>query len=137
MLQSRAASVTSSSRAVNLFAADASVQQIETVSHLESMLASALALGSAEEYRYWLRAYARKLADLADTQKLRELCEVLLGSVFWNSSSGTSAWDPTICGSLVKRKLLEDDVLTSISTNRTLQRLVTEFTDALQEVKRS
>ncbi|EFN55015.1 hypothetical protein CHLNCDRAFT_134840 [Chlorella variabilis] len=48
--------------------------------HLEASLSTALALQSAGEYRRWLLAYARFLADQGDAGRLGEVCSSLLGA---------------------------------------------------------
>lgn len=48
--------------------------------HLEANLGGALALRSPTEYRRWLVAYARFLAEHGDAPRLSELCDTLLGA---------------------------------------------------------
>ncbi|CAM6104964.1 unnamed protein product [Calypogeia fissa] len=109
-----------------------------TRGQLEFEMAVAVALQSADEYRRCLLAYARCLARDADTSRLRELCEELLGPPDEldgvNDSSPKRGWDPVILG-LKKRELLKHDVLPAMASNRSIQRLLAEFVDLLVEVE--
>jgi len=55
---------------------------VEGISHLETLMASAIGLGSLEQYKHYLRCYSMKLSaseaivESGDT-RLRELCEML------------------------------------------------------------
>jgi protein HIRA/HIR1 len=132
-----------------------------TRAHLEASLAAALALCSAGEYRRWLAAYARFLAEQADAGRLAEVCAALLGPVgsaaqAWDgdgdgdarmadadgSAAGQaaagdpgSAWQPCVLG-LDKRALLQE-VLREMSRNRALQRTTQTYNDALADLQRA
>ena len=104
-------------------------QWTESRAHLEHQLASALLLESGEEYKNWLEAYAQFLADDGrpeSVERLREVCSELLGPPF-----PTAQWAPTLLGKR-KHDLLKR-VLRAMATNRTLQRVVAEFNDAMRE----
>ncbi|XP_037633782.1 protein HIRA [Sebastes umbrosus] len=103
------------------------LQQSMTLAFLENQLASALALQSAQEYRYWLLIYARFLVNEGSEYRLRELCKELLGPVH---KSAATAWEPTTLG-LRKRELLRE-VLPVIVENLRFQRLFTEYQDQLE-----
>ncbi|OAY81950.1 Protein HIRA [Ananas comosus] len=110
---------------------------VQTRAHLETQLAAALALKSPQEYRQCLLSYIRFLAREADESRLREFCESFLGppiSMIEAASADPkiSAWDPDILG-MKKHKLLREDVLPAMATNRKVQRLLNEFTDLLSE----
>ncbi|OAY76135.1 Protein HIRA [Ananas comosus] len=82
-------------------------------------------------------SYIRFLAREADESRLREFCESFLGppiSMIEAASADPkiSAWDPDILG-MKKHKLLREDVLPAMATNRKVQRLLNEFTDLLSE----
>ncbi|KAK7335641.1 hypothetical protein VNO80_27586 [Phaseolus coccineus] len=110
---------------------------VQTRAHLETQLAASLALGSHKEYRQCLLAYVRFLAREADESRLREVCESFLGpptGMFEESSSDSKnlAWDPFVLG-MRKHKLLREDILPSMASNRKVQRLLNEFMDLLSE----
>lgn len=110
-----------------------------TRAHLESQLASALALKSPEDYQHLLLAYARFLAREADEVRLRELCMELLGPPFQSELNlqGTDTgnpkiWESTILG-LKKHELLKTQVLPAMASNRKIQRLLNELMDLISE----
>ncbi|XP_015230076.1 PREDICTED: protein HIRA [Cyprinodon variegatus] len=103
------------------------LQQSMTLAFLENQLASALALQSSQEYRYWLLIYARFLVIEGSEYRLRELCKELLGPVH---KSASSSWQPSTLG-LHKRELLRE-VLPVIGENLRFQRLFTEYQDQLE-----
>ncbi|KAJ1390242.1 WD40/YVTN repeat-like-containing domain superfamily [Sesbania bispinosa] len=106
----------------------------QTRAHLEAQLASSLALGSPNEYRQCLLSYVRFLAREADESRLREACEGFLGPPpgMGSSDSNNPAWDPFVLG-MRKHKLLREDILPSMASNRKVQRLLNEFMDLLSE----
>ncbi|KAK7272214.1 hypothetical protein RJT34_28687 [Clitoria ternatea] len=110
---------------------------VQTRAHLETQLASSLALGSPNEYRQCLLSYVRFLAREADESRLREVCESFLGPPTGmaeeaSSDSNNLAWDPSVLG-MKKHKLLREDILPSMASNRKVQRLLNEFMDILSE----
>ncbi|KAI0519728.1 hypothetical protein KFK09_007187 [Dendrobium nobile] len=108
---------------------------VQTRAHLETQLASALALKSPNEYRQCLLAYVRFLAREADESRLREVCESFLGpptGMVEAASSDTKTWDPSVLG-MKKQKLLREDILPAMASNRKVQRLLNEFMDLLSE----
>ncbi|KAE8037459.1 hypothetical protein FH972_010046 [Carpinus fangiana] len=110
---------------------------VQTRAHLEAQLASSLALKSPHEYRQCLLSYIRFLAREADESRLREVCESFLGpptGMAENTSSDSKnlAWDPCVLG-MRKHKLLREDILPAVASNRKVQRLLNEFMDLLSE----
>lgn len=110
---------------------------VQTRAHLETQLASSLALGSPKEYRQCLLSYVRFLAREADESRLREVCESFLGPPTGmveetSSDSKNLAWDPFVLG-MRKQNLLREDILPSMASNRKVQRLLNEFMDLLSE----
>lgn len=110
---------------------------VETRAHLEAQLASSLALKSPNEYRQCLLSYLRFLAREADESRLREVCESFLGPPTGMSEAASSdtknlAWDPHVLG-MKKHKLLREDILPAMASNRKVQRLLNEFMDLLSE----
>eukprot|EP00268_Persea_americana_P064091 TRINITY_DN8395_c0_g2_i1.p1 TRINITY_DN8395_c0_g2~~TRINITY_DN8395_c0_g2_i1.p1 ORF type:complete len:970 (+),score=200.05 TRINITY_DN8395_c0_g2_i1:315-3224(+) len=110
---------------------------VQTRAHLEAQFASSLALRSPNEYRSCLLSYVRFLAREADESRLREVCEGFLGPPTGMAESAFSdhkspAWDPFVLG-MKKRKLLREDILPAMASNRKVQRLLNEFMDLLSE----
>ncbi|GJN34684.1 hypothetical protein PR202_gb23369 [Eleusine coracana subsp. coracana] len=111
---------------------------LQTRAHLETQLAASLALKSPQEYRQCLLSYIRFLAREADESRLREVCESFLGPPMGMIGSASStdpqnpAWDPDVLG-MKKHKLLREDILPSMASNRKVQRLLNEFMDLLSE----
>ncbi|CAA0810678.1 homolog of histone chaperone HIRA [Striga hermonthica] len=109
---------------------------VQTRAHLEAQLASALALNSPTEYRQSLLSYIRFLAREADESRLREVCESFLGPPIGMTEPGsnpkTPAWDPFVLG-MYKHKLLREDILPAMASNRKVQRLLNEFMFLLSE----
>ncbi|KAK4856629.1 hypothetical protein QYF36_019508 [Acer negundo] len=110
---------------------------VQTRAHLESQLTSSLALKSPNEYRQCLLSYIRFLAREADESRLREVCESFLGpptgmGEATSLDSKNPAWDPCILG-MRKHKLLREDILPAMASNRKVQRLLNEFMDLLSE----
>ena len=107
---------------------------VESLSHLESLMESAIALGSAVDYRYYLTNYAARIAaavsdDLENcTVRLRELCDYFL-------NSKQPSTDLTILG-MSCRGLLKQTVLPVVSANRRMQRFVAEYNESLTLVER-
>ncbi|GAB2234838.1 hypothetical protein Droror1_Dr00004105 [Drosera rotundifolia] len=110
---------------------------VQTRTHLEAQLASALALKSPNEYRQCLLSYVRFLAREADESRLREVCEGFLGpptgmAEAVSSDRKNTVWDPSVLG-MKKHKLLKEDILPAMASNRKVQRLLSEFMDLLSE----
>ncbi|KAK3443807.1 protein HIRA isoform X1 [Eucalyptus grandis] len=110
---------------------------MQTRAHLETQVASALTLQSPNEYRQCLLSYIRFLTREADESRLREVCESFLGppagmANATPSDTKTAAWDPFVLG-IEKHKLLRDDILPAMASNRKVQRLLNEFMDLLSE----
>lgn len=106
---------------------------VQTRAHLEAQLASSFALKSPNEYRQCLLSYIRFLTREGDESRLRELCESFLGPpTGMASDSDNRAWDPSVLG-IRKHKLLSEDILPAMASNRKVQRLLNEFVDLLSE----
>ncbi|KAB5561536.1 hypothetical protein DKX38_006493 [Salix brachista] len=110
---------------------------VQTRAHLEAQLESSLALKSPNEYRQCLLSYIRFLAREADESRLREFCESFLGPPTGMAESTsldakTVPWDPCVLG-MRKHKLLREDILPAMASNRKVQRLLNEFMDLLSE----
>lgn len=105
---------------------------VESLAHLETLLEAAVALGSAEDYRYYLASYSARIAAAVTDEvencenRLRELCDNLL-----NASTPTK--DVCVLG-MSGRELLKNTVLPIVSGNRALQRFVGEYSESLEEI---
>ncbi|KAF5937635.1 hypothetical protein HYC85_025141 [Camellia sinensis] len=133
---------------------------VQTRAHLETQLASTLALKSPSEYRQCLLSYIRFLAREADDSRLREVCESFLGPPTGMAEAASvdpknPVWDPCVLGrvekkdscsrpylmrlkawfdlGMMKHRLLREDILPAMASNRKVQRLLNEFTDLLSE----
>ncbi|GMG98458.1 hypothetical protein Nepgr_000298 [Nepenthes gracilis] len=110
---------------------------MQTRAHMEAQLESTLALKSPTEYHQCLLSYIRFLSREADESRLREVCESFLGPPTGMAEEVSSdpknlAWDPCVLG-MKKHKLLREDILPAMASNRKVQRLLNEFTDLLSE----
>lgn len=110
---------------------------VQTRAHLEAQLASSLALKSPKDYRQCLLSYIRFLAREADESRLREVCESFLGPPTGMVEDTpldpkNLAWDPYVLG-MRKHKLLREDILPAMASNRKVQRLLNEFMDLISE----
>ncbi|XP_068099223.1 protein HIRA isoform X2 [Hyperolius riggenbachi] len=117
-------------QAARLFTMPHQVQQDTTTAYLENQIAAALMLQSSQEYRYWLLIYARFLVNEGFEQKLREVCQELLGPVHRSSDS---QWESRILG-YRKRELLKE-LLPLIGQNLRFQRLFTEYQEQLDSLR--
>ena len=138
--------------AASLAATPPDEQRLVSFAHLEHQLAACREIRQPAEYSAWLRLYAHALADkggqLAERQ-VRELCDELLGPLDQPSLHGAPtaahtpaaemgetpetapiAWQPGVLG-LCKRTLLREVVLPELTTNRALQRILTEYLEQL------
>lgn len=120
-----------SQQAGQVFQASSHLQQASTVSHLETQMASCLALKSTSEYRFWLETYVRYLAQEGLEEKLRAVCDDFLGPIFSRSSS-SSTWQSSILG-VSKREFLKQ-MLPIIGANLRWQRLYTEYREQLEVI---
>ncbi|XP_054154895.1 protein HIRA-like [Oppia nitens] len=109
-----------------LFLSDSTLQQSAVLSYIDQQLAASFVIGSAKEYRFWMLALAQHLSKENMENRLRELCQYLIGPIF---KSIRSQWEPKIVGN-GKHDLLKE-VLAILSTNLRLQRLYTEFKEQL------
>ncbi|GBG66406.1 hypothetical protein CBR_g60059 [Chara braunii] len=105
-----------------------------TRAHLETMLASALALQSPQEYKSCLLAYVRHLTREGDEGRLREVCEDLFGMPSSSAHGPAEREDAFVLG-MRKRHLLRNDVLPVMAGNRKIQRLLNEFLDLVTDME--
>ncbi|OQS00635.1 hypothetical protein ACHHYP_03257 [Achlya hypogyna] len=110
------------------------LQRHVTRTHLEHQLAASVALESATEYKYWLKVYARYLAQEGDVARLEELCTELTGPLSASTVAPTlrQTWRPLVLD-CPKRELLRTIVMPQMASNRVLQRLVLKYQVLLDE----
>jgi len=104
---------------------------ITTLKHFEMRLQGAALLESGEEYKSYLRLYAKILSDEGIRNQAEDLCKSLLGPVYYTPNNGEQ-WEPTICG-LEKRTLLAD-ILKVMAKGRLLLGLVQTYQELLRNV---
>jgi hypothetical protein len=105
--------------------------QVDDISraHLETQLASALALGDGAELQVRLAAYARWLVDTEDEVRLREMCEMVFphrlvgrGDAADEGAGGGGAEGPQPRLLGLSRRALVREVLQEMRRKRSLQR---------------
>ncbi|XP_050450855.1 protein HIRA homolog [Cataglyphis hispanica] len=102
------------------------------VSYLEQQLLASKALGSAQEYVYWLMALVSFLLTQDGLEKrLRLILDDLLGPS--HTSASKSMWEPVILG--IKKHKLLGDVLAIIGSHLRWQRLYLEYSEQLTTLK--
>ncbi|RZF35957.1 hypothetical protein LSTR_LSTR005370 [Laodelphax striatellus] len=99
-----------------------------TMSFLDQQLSACKAMKSGPEYRFWLLTSVGFFLQHGNEDKLRNICQDLLGPSH-STASLTKKWDPKILD-LSKHELLKD-VLKEIGARVESQRLYTEFKDQL------
>ncbi|XP_002732568.2 protein HIRA [Saccoglossus kowalevskii] len=109
------------------------LQQAATLSHLENQLAAALTVKSSKEYRFWLLTYARYLAQEGVENRLREICDDLLGP-FYRGDVEDSKWDSNVLG-MSKRDILQD-ILPIVGSNIRFQRVYMEYQEQLEMTRK-
>jgi len=115
--------------------------------HLETLMASALAMGEPGQWRRWLRAYVEFLSRHGDEGRLVELSGDLLGPPRWTplapaaggpggggGGGGGGRWAPTVLG-LDKRRLLQTDLLPEANRVPEMRRFVQATLDALRDAE--
>jgi len=102
---------------------DPVAQRLENLRHIEGCMCAAAALGSAHEYSTWAQSYALALVSTRDERRARELCEGLIAL----AAGGAD-------GAVAARKLLAQSVLPALATNRSLQRVVEQYSAALRDM---
>ncbi|GAA5970462.1 hypothetical protein JCM21900_003136 [Sporobolomyces salmonicolor] len=105
-----------------------------SLAHLETRMKAAVALDSPSEYRAFLIAYAKKLADEGLRSKAEELIKELLGPVYNKPGKKVEdEWSATVLG-LNKRELLRDVVLRELAKERVTKPLAEEYQKLLREI---
>lgn len=103
-----------------------------TLKHLEIRLQGAALLESGDEYKAFLRSYAKKLSDEGIRNQAEDLCKSLLGPIYYTAAAHQDRWERSICG-MEKRALLSD-ILKVMAKGRLLLGLVQTYQDHLKNV---
>ncbi|BGP55906.1 hypothetical protein JCM8202_002694 [Rhodotorula sphaerocarpa] len=104
-----------------------------SLGHLETRIKAAQSLDSPHEYRVFLLAYAKKLADEGLRSKAEELIRELLGPIYHKpGKKEEDEWSPSVLG-MAKRELLRD-VLRELAKQRTTAPLAGEYQDLLKKI---
>ncbi|GAA5983758.1 hypothetical protein JCM10908_005913 [Rhodotorula pacifica] len=107
-----------------------------SLAHLETRIKAAASLDSPSEYRLFLLAYAKRLADEGLRSKAEELIRELLGPIYHKpGKKEEDEWVPTVVG-LPKRELLRD-VLRELAKQRVTTPLANEYQDLLKKITSS
>uniref|UniRef100_A0A0B7A8U7 Protein HIRA n=1 Tax=Arion vulgaris TaxID=1028688 RepID=A0A0B7A8U7_9EUPU len=120
----------SSEQASRSFQSNPGAQQSMTLSYLESQMASSIALKSPSEYKFWVETYIRYLAHEGLEEKLREICDELLGPLY--KSRCPKTWSQHVLG--IDKHVILRNTLPSIGADLKFQRLYTEYKDQLDSL---
>ena len=89
-------------------------------------------MDSPAEYKDWLRAYASNLAAATEGDRLKELCQDLLGPPHIGND-GDSEWSPWVLG-MHSRHLVRFVVLPAMARSHEMHALVLEIKDEVDEL---
>ncbi|CAF0827430.1 unnamed protein product [Brachionus calyciflorus] len=95
--------------------------------HLESQINAALGLQSAKEYKFWLLTLVRYLVENNYEDKLKDICNSLLGPLY------STSWCEYVL-TFKKRDLLLE-ILPILAQNLELQRLYTSLKEQLNQIE--
>lgn len=112
----------------NVMTQGSAVSALCTLTFLEQQLAACRALNSKQEFHSWLLALARFLAQEGLENRLRLICDDLMGPTHSHAKLSKS-WDTSVMG-FSKHALLRE-ILPLIGSNLRLQRIYTEYSDQL------
>ncbi|KAK4535457.1 hypothetical protein CDCA_CDCA05G1482 [Cyanidium caldarium] len=127
VLQEAAAAAARMTTATPILRAAPGEDALPTLAHLETLCNAACALRDAAELQYWLGNLVLRLTTEADEARLVEIGDALLGAP---AASEGKEWQPTILG-IDKRALLRDTLLPIITTNASLEGVVSAYSQAL------
>jgi len=113
-------------------------QNFSTVASMEQKLSSFKLLQSPKHYRAWLITYVRYMVVNEMEERLREICDDLIGPSFkcLTKSTNVTTWNTRVLG-LSKRKLLKEDLLPIIATQLKFQRIYTDYRERLERTNES
>ncbi|ORY52826.1 WD40-repeat-containing domain protein [Leucosporidium creatinivorum] len=102
-----------------------------SLAHLEVRMKAAVTLDSPAEYRTFLVAYAKKLAEESIRNKAEELLRELMGPIYYRPDKKDD-WSPTVLG-LNKRDLIKE-VIRELARTRSFSSLCSEYNDLLKKL---
>eukprot|EP00002_Diphylleia_rotans_P040338 TRINITY_DN9534_c0_g2_i3.p1 TRINITY_DN9534_c0_g2~~TRINITY_DN9534_c0_g2_i3.p1 ORF type:complete len:971 (+),score=166.75 TRINITY_DN9534_c0_g2_i3:387-2915(+) len=109
-----------------------------TMSHLETMIASAIALKSSTEYKQWIMTYARYLCQTGSSARIVELCSDLLGPTKSAVAAKESLDHKSSLESMgINRHALLREILKVLGKSRQFQREVQEYHELLDQMDSS
>ncbi|KAJ2811369.1 HIR complex subunit [Coemansia furcata] len=108
-------------------------RRLVTLDHLEHQLAAASAIDSADDVLRYADILARHLARSGDVARTEFWLRSLLGPPLVAGESPPDTQWPPLLGDVPKRRVL-GRVLPILAGNRTLQGVVTEYSDALHKL---
>ncbi|GAB6030239.1 hypothetical protein CHUAL_005915 [Chamberlinius hualienensis] len=120
-------------QARRLFRSHSSMQKASTLCHIDNQLMAAASLHSAKEYRFWFLCLTRYLVQEGMEIRLRELCDLLLGTISSSNKNKDKQTDCYVHG-IHKHDLLRE-ILPIIGSNLQLQRLYVEYQEQLDLLK--
>ena len=118
---------------ITLSESGSTTDRIVTRSHCEDRLACSIALGSSNEFKTWLRYYARCLVSTGDELGLRFLVDNLLSDQQMNSPSFLSEGRQSL--NLVGKDLVRGAILPECLSSRLLQRFTNELSMELETLE--
>jgi len=118
---------------ITLSESGSTTDRIVTRSHCEDRLACCIALGSSNEFKTWLRYYARCLVSTGDELGLRFLVDNLLSDQQMNSPSFLSEGRQSL--NLVGKDLVRCAILPECQSSRSLQRFTNELSMELETLE--
>lgn len=105
-----------------------------TFRHLEARMQAAIILGSANEYKNYLTAYAKRIAEEGIQNQAEDLIKSLIGPIYYKPEKDQdSSWKPTVLG-FDKRQLCSQ-VLQILARPRNLTSLVQPYQEILANMK--
>ncbi|KAJ1595299.1 hypothetical protein NDA14_000312 [Ustilago hordei] len=105
-----------------------------TLRHLEARMLAAIILDSANEYKNYLMAYAKRIAEEGIKNQAEDLIKSLIGPIYYKPEKDQdSSWESTVLG-FDKRQLCSQ-VLQILARPRNLTALVQPYQEILANMK--
>ena len=105
-----------------------------TLRHLEARMLAATILDSANEYKNYLVAYTRRIAEEGIKNQAEDLIKSLIGPIYYKPEKDREQhWEPTILG--FEKRQLCGQVLQILAKPRNLTSLVQPYQEILANMK--
>ncbi|SPO24103.1 related to histone transcription regulator HIP1 [Ustilago trichophora] len=105
-----------------------------TLRHLEARMLAATILDSANEYKNYLMAYAKRIAEEGIKNQAEDLIKSLIGPIYYKPEKDQEqAWEPMILG--FEKRHLCSQVLQILARPRNLTSLVQPYQEILANMK--